>query len=117
MYFFFCFLSICLNWCLVAPQRPRLEHEGELGFVIIYFEQKIINWLATFFAGVHVPPGHNITVDSGAMATVKCVSHYGNPPASLKWFLGKRLCICFMLCPILYVEYVSVYIVETEKVN
>lgn len=51
----------------VPPQRPRLEHEG-----------------------VHVPPGHNVTVDSGAMATVKCVSHYGNPPAQLKWFLGKH---------------------------
>ncbi|XP_055635202.1 irregular chiasm C-roughest protein isoform X2 [Toxorhynchites rutilus septentrionalis] len=51
----------------VPPQRPRLEHEG-----------------------VHVPPGHNVTVDSGAMATVKCVSHYGNPPAQLKWFLGDH---------------------------
>ncbi|XP_065093433.1 uncharacterized protein LOC135714094, partial [Ochlerotatus camptorhynchus] len=51
----------------VPPQRPRLEHEG-----------------------VHVPPGHNVTVDSGAMATVKCVSHYGNPPAQLKWFLGDQ---------------------------
>ncbi|XP_055848314.1 hemicentin-2 isoform X1 [Episyrphus balteatus] len=51
----------------VAPQRPRLEHEG-----------------------AHVPPGHNITVDSGAVATVKCVSHYGNPPATLKWFLGDQ---------------------------
>ncbi|XP_053670698.1 uncharacterized protein LOC128721020 [Anopheles nili] len=51
----------------VPPQRPRLEHEG-----------------------VHVPPGHNVTVDSGAVATVKCVSHYGNPPAQLKWFLGDQ---------------------------
>jgi hypothetical protein len=51
----------------VAPQRPRLEHEG-----------------------THVPPGHNVTVDSGAVATVKCVSHYGNPPAVLKWFLGDQ---------------------------
>ncbi|XP_052863858.1 B-cell receptor CD22 [Anopheles cruzii] len=51
----------------VPPQRPRLEHEG-----------------------VHVPPGHNVTVDSGAVATVKCVSHYGNPPALLKWFLGDQ---------------------------
>uniref|UniRef100_A0A182PPH8 Ig-like domain-containing protein n=1 Tax=Anopheles epiroticus TaxID=199890 RepID=A0A182PPH8_9DIPT len=50
----------------VPPQRPRLEHEG-----------------------VHVPPSHNVTVDSGAVATVKCVSHYGNPPAQLKWYLGK----------------------------
>ncbi|XP_037038558.1 hemicentin-2 isoform X1 [Bradysia coprophila] len=51
----------------VAPQRPRLEHEG-----------------------VHVPPGHNVTVESKAMATVKCVSHYGNPPALLRWFLGDQ---------------------------
>lgn len=51
---------------IVAPQRPRLEHEG-----------------------VHIPPGHNVTVDTKAVATVKCVSHYGNPPALLKWFLGK----------------------------
>ncbi|CAD7092261.1 unnamed protein product [Hermetia illucens] len=51
----------------VTPQRPRLEHEG-----------------------VHVPPGHNVTVDSGGVATVKCISHYGNPPATLKWFLGGR---------------------------
>jgi len=36
-----------------------------------------------------VPPGHNITADAGALATVKCISHYGNPPATLKWFLGK----------------------------
>ncbi|XP_037897007.1 irregular chiasm C-roughest protein isoform X2 [Glossina fuscipes] len=51
----------------VAPQRPRLEYEG-----------------------THVPPGHNITVDSGSLATAKCVSHYGNPPATLKWFLGDQ---------------------------
>lgn len=51
---------------LVTPQRPRLEQEG-----------------------AHIPPGHNVTVDSGAVATVKCVSHYGNPPAVLRWYLGK----------------------------
>ncbi|XP_037954318.1 synaptogenesis protein syg-1-like [Teleopsis dalmanni] len=51
----------------VGPQRPRLEYEG-----------------------THVPPSHNITVDSGAVATVKCVSHYGNPPATLKWYLGDK---------------------------
>uniref|UniRef100_A0A1B0B5M4 Ig-like domain-containing protein n=1 Tax=Glossina palpalis gambiensis TaxID=67801 RepID=A0A1B0B5M4_9MUSC len=51
----------------MAPQRPRLEYEG-----------------------THVPPGHNITVDSGSLATAKCVSHYGNPPATLKWFLGDQ---------------------------
>ncbi|CAO1380023.1 unnamed protein product [Diamesa hyperborea] len=51
----------------VAPQRPKLEHEG-----------------------THVAPGNNVTVDSGATATVKCVSHYGNPPALLKWFLGEQ---------------------------
>lgn len=31
-----------------------------------------------------------ISVDSGATATVKCVSHYGNPPAVLKWYLGDQ---------------------------
>lgn len=49
-----------------APQRPKIEHEG-----------------------IQVPPGHNVTVDSKAVATVSCVSHYGNPAATLKWFLGK----------------------------
>jgi CD80-like C2-set immunoglobulin domain len=51
----------------VAPQKPKLEHDGQ-----------------------HVLPGNNVTVDSGATATVKCVSHYGNPPAILKWFLGDQ---------------------------
>lgn len=59
----------------VAPQRPRLEHDG-----------------------AHVPPGHNVTVDSSATATVKCVSHYGNPPAMLKWFLGKFFFYILFLC-------------------
>lgn len=45
----------------VAPQKPKLEHEG-----------------------THILPGNNVTVDSGATATVKCVSHYGNPPAVLR---------------------------------
>lgn len=56
-----------INTILVAPQRPRLEHEGQ-----------------------NIPPGHNVTVDAEAVATVKCVSHYGNPPAMLKWFLGEQ---------------------------
>lgn len=57
-----------MNFLLaVAPQKPKLEHEGQ-----------------------HILPGNNITVDSGATATVKCVSHYGNPPAILKWFLGDQ---------------------------
>lgn len=51
----------------MAPQKPKLEHEGQ-----------------------HILPGNNVTVDSGATATVKCVSHYGNPPAVLKWFLGDQ---------------------------
>lgn len=51
----------------VAPQKPKLEHEG-----------------------THILPGNNVTVDSGATATVKCVSHYGNPPAVLKWYLGDQ---------------------------
>lgn len=50
----------------VAPQRPRIEYNA-----------------------THVLPGHNISVKTGERATVKCVSHYGNPPSRLKWFLGK----------------------------
>ncbi|XP_026467304.1 hemicentin-1 [Ctenocephalides felis] len=51
----------------VAPQRPRIEYNT-----------------------THVLPGHNISVKTGERATVKCVSHYGNPPSRLKWFLGQR---------------------------
>lgn len=61
--------NLCVSFLLfiaAAPQRPKIEHEG-----------------------VQVPPGHNVTVDSKAVATVTCVSHYGNPAATLKWFLGK----------------------------
>ena len=29
-------------------------------------------------------------MDTGATATVKCISHYGNPPAILKWYLGDQ---------------------------
>lgn len=60
---FFFFLSFFIA---AAPQRPKIEHEG-----------------------IQVPPGHNVTVDSKAVATVTCVSHYGNPAAQLKFFLGK----------------------------
>lgn len=55
-----------LYYITVAPQRPRIEHRS--GAVL---------------------PGHNVTVKSGDKATVKCLSRYGNPPATLKWFLGK----------------------------
>lgn len=55
---------ICLS---VAPQKPKLEHEGQ-----------------------NIMPSSNITVDTGATATVKCTSHYGNPPAVLKWYLGEQ---------------------------
>ncbi|KAI9576892.1 hypothetical protein GQX74_011315 [Glossina fuscipes] len=61
----------------MAPQRPRLEYEG-----------------------THVPPGHNITVDSGSLATAKCVSHYGNPPATLKWFLETLIKRSLHIAPV-----------------
>lgn len=50
----------------VAPQRPRVEYNTS-----------------------QVLPGHNVTAQAGERATVKCVSRYGNPPARLKWLLGK----------------------------
>lgn len=50
----------------VPPQRPRIE-----------------------FNGTQVLPGHNLTTFHGELAVIKCVSHYGNPPPILKWFLGE----------------------------
>lgn len=63
--FYIHFIHICF-FVAVAPQRPRIEYNT-----------------------THVLPGHNISVKTGERATVKCVSHYGNPPSRLKWFLGK----------------------------
>ncbi|KAL3285009.1 hypothetical protein HHI36_019138 [Cryptolaemus montrouzieri] len=50
----------------VPPQRPRIE-----------------------FNGTQVLPGHNLTALHGEVAVIKCVSHYGNPPPVLKWFLDQ----------------------------
>lgn len=61
--FLFCFFFIFIS---VAPQRPRVEYNTS-----------------------QVLPGHNVTAQAGERATVKCVSRYGNPPARLKWLLGK----------------------------
>ncbi|KAF7265901.1 hypothetical protein GWI33_020647 [Rhynchophorus ferrugineus] len=51
----------------VPPQRPRIE-----------------------FNGTQVLPGHNLTTLHGEVAVIKCVSHYGNPPPVLKWFLDQQ---------------------------
>jgi len=58
----------CDLFFTVAPQRPRVEYNTS-----------------------QVLPGHNVTAQAGERATVKCVSRYGNPPARLKWLLGKSL--------------------------
>lgn len=50
----------------MPPQSPRIEYNGS-----------------------QVLPGHNLTALHGEVAVIKCVSHYGNPPPILKWFLGK----------------------------
>ncbi|XP_057662340.1 kin of IRRE-like protein 2 [Diorhabda carinulata] len=50
----------------VPPQRPRIEYNG-----------------------TQVLPGHNLTSLHGEVAVIKCVSHYGNPPPVLKWFLDQ----------------------------
>lgn len=50
----------------VPPQRPRIEYNAS-----------------------QVLPGHNLTALHGEVAVIKCISHYGNPPPVLKWFLGK----------------------------
>ncbi|CAH1372543.1 unnamed protein product [Tenebrio molitor] len=51
----------------VPPQRPRIEYNG-----------------------TQVLPGHNLTSLHGEVAVIKCVSHYGNPPPVLKWFLDQH---------------------------
>ncbi|XP_050311765.1 irregular chiasm C-roughest protein isoform X2 [Anthonomus grandis grandis] len=51
----------------VPPQRPRIEYNG-----------------------TQVLPGHNLTTTHGEVAVIKCVSHYGNPPPVLKWFLDQQ---------------------------
>lgn len=51
----------------VPPQRPRIE-----------------------FNGTQVLPGHNLTTLHGEVAVIKCVSHYGNPPPVLKWFMDQQ---------------------------
>ncbi|XP_008190757.1 irregular chiasm C-roughest protein isoform X4 [Tribolium castaneum] len=51
----------------VPPQRPRIEYNG-----------------------TQVLPGHNLTALHGEVAVIKCVSHYGNPPPVLKWFLDQH---------------------------
>nr|XP_053642506.1 basement membrane-specific heparan sulfate proteoglycan core protein-like [Cherax quadricarinatus] len=50
----------------VAPNRPQLEVETQ-----------------------QVLAGQNFTVQEDQPATIKCISHYGNPPADIKWFIGK----------------------------
>lgn len=57
---------VCFIFVPVAPQTPRIEYNGS-----------------------QVLPGHNLTALHGIVAVIKCVSHYGNPPPVLKWFLGK----------------------------
>lgn len=42
------------------------------------------------FNGSHVMPGQNITVPAGNRATVVCEARYGNPPAYIEWYLGKK---------------------------
>ncbi|KAF5289667.1 hypothetical protein FQR65_LT11784 [Abscondita terminalis] len=51
----------------ISPQRPRIEYNAS-----------------------QVLPGHNLTALHGEVATIKCVSHYGNPPPVLKWFLDQN---------------------------
>lgn len=59
--FIYVYLSIS-----APPREPRIENNGS-----------------------QVVPNHNVTVRSDDKVVLKCVSRYGNPPAKLKWFLGK----------------------------
>ncbi|KAJ8922191.1 hypothetical protein NQ315_004126 [Exocentrus adspersus] len=60
-------LSVLTIINTLPPQRPRIEYNG-----------------------TQVLPGHNLTTLHGEVAAIKCVSHYGNPPPILKWFLDQQ---------------------------
>jgi len=62
-----CFIS----FVSVAPQWPRIEVNN-----------------------TQVVLRNNISSDVGKTISVKCISRYGNPPARLKWFLGKSNLDC-----------------------
>ncbi|XP_048513245.1 hemicentin-1 isoform X2 [Athalia rosae] len=49
----------------VRPQRPQIEY-GKLV----------------------IPPGSNVTARAGEVAPLSCASRSGNPPASIRWYLG-----------------------------
>nr|XP_012234307.1 PREDICTED: kin of IRRE-like protein 1 [Linepithema humile]XP_012234308.1 PREDICTED: kin of IRRE-like protein 1 [Linepithema humile] len=51
---------------MVKPKEPRLEY-GLQGHEV----------------------GPSLTIEEGKNMTVSCVSKYGNPPAFIKWFIGK----------------------------
>jgi hypothetical protein len=55
----------------VAPQRPRIEYNA-----------------------TQMSPGQNVSAKSGERASLRCISRYGNPPAKLKWMLGKFCKVC-----------------------
>lgn len=48
------------------PQEPRIENNGTL-----------------------ITPNQNVTVKTEDKAVLKCLSRHGNPPAILKWSIGK----------------------------
>ncbi|GJQ79308.1 hypothetical protein Trydic_g16175 [Trypoxylus dichotomus] len=51
----------------VQPRQPKIEYNQN-----------------------QVPPGQNLTVLHGDVAIIKCISHFGNPPPILKWFLDQN---------------------------
>ncbi|XP_076391602.1 kin of IRRE-like protein 3 isoform X3 [Megachile rotundata] len=50
----------------VRPQRPQIE-----------------------YANLLIPPGSNVTVRAGEIATLTCTVRYGNPPPLIKWYVGE----------------------------
>lgn len=62
-----------------------------LHFIFIFLLSVAPQWPRIEVNSTTVSPGNNISSDVGKTITVKCLSRYGNPPARLKWFLGKLL--------------------------
>lgn len=42
-------------------------------------------------SGAPLPPGRTLSTAQGVRTSVLCESRYGNPPASITWFIGIQV--------------------------
>lgn len=57
----------------------------------------------------------NFTVKEGTPGTIRCSSSHGNPPARIRWFLGKLFSICVFSLNVMKTDrYVCIITGSTE---